>query len=110
MNKSITCVLFIISLLVLPCTVQAIEGEKIRYYRGTQIRYYPNNVIIADVYNRQVIWEIVELSKSLGWNTVYIQNVPRNLRGYTIQYLSDNNIIFNDILVDIEPSCGVCGY
>ena len=75
--------------------VDHLQRGKVKYYGGTRFIYYPNRVIVADGYNEGVIRNIVGLSRLLGWDTVYIQDLPESLRTYARQYFSDNDIYLN---------------
>jgi len=80
-----------------PQTIAYNAGNStVTYSQGIRVRYYPNHVIIADSYSKEVIRSIAQLCLSLGWDTVYITNLPDSLQDYAIRYFTDLNISLNE--------------
>jgi len=78
------------------------SGGTVRMYNGSRLRYYPNHVIVADTYDREVIQNIAKLARELGWDVVYLQ-VPEEYREYANTYFVDYGIGVNYFAVSMNP-------
>lgn len=77
-------------------------GGTVRTYNGTRLRYYPNHVIVADSYDRDVIHNIAGLARDLGWDVVYVQ-IPLEYREYASTYFVGYGIGVNYFGVNVNP-------
>lgn len=67
---------------------------------GVTLQYYSNRLVKAPYYNKAVLSQILALSQKMGWDSVYIQDLPVGLRGYAQNYFSDNNVDLNRLSDD----------